>query len=149
VLLTDTVGFIQKLPTELIAAFRATLEELQEADLLLHVVDISHPNAFEQTQTVERTLADLGVGDRPVLLALNKVDLLRQPEGERVASLDEARALVEGAGPPPANVALVSAAKKWGLGELLSRVADGLDGRFGPSAAGSELLARTGRAPAV
>ncbi len=149
VLLTDTVGFIQKLPTELIAAFRATLEELQEADLLLHVVDISHPNAFEQTQTVERTLADLGVGDRPVLLALNKVDLLRQPGGDRVASIDEARALLQGAGPPPANVALVSAARRWGLDALLARVADGLDGRFGSTAAGSELLARNGRAESV
>ena len=149
VLLTDTVGFIQKLPTELIAAFRATLEELQEADLLLHVVDISHPNAFEHTQTVERTLADLGVGDRPVLLALNKVDLLTRPEGGRVASLDEARDLLQGAGPPPENVALVSAAKRWGLDVLLARVADGLDGRLGPTAAGSELLSPSGRTTAV
>ena len=76
VLLTDTVGFIQKLPTDLVAAFRATLEELAEADLLLHVIDISHPNAFEQTQAVDATLADLGVVERPRLLALNKVDLL-------------------------------------------------------------------------
>ena len=87
VLLTDTVGFIQKLPTELVAAFRATLEELSEADLLLHVVDIAHPNAFEQTQAVEATLQDLGVAERPTLLALNKVDLLRDDDGRRVAEL--------------------------------------------------------------
>src|SRR5512140_106302 len=65
VLLTDTVGFIQKLPTDLVAAFRATLEELEEADLLLHVLDIAHPNAFEQTQAVDATLTDLGVESRP------------------------------------------------------------------------------------
>lgn len=128
VLLTDTVGFIQKLPTDLVAAFRATLEELAEADLLLHVIDISHPNAFEQTQAVDSTLKDLGVEERPRLLALNKVDLLRDEDGEVVADYDEARALIHGAGAPPRNVVLVSAAKRWGLEMLLSRIADALDG---------------------
>ncbi|WP_373324340.1 GTPase HflX [Tepidiforma flava] len=65
VLLTDTVGFIQKLPTGLVAAFRATLEELEDADLLLHVVDIAHPNAYQHVQTVEATLRDLGVHESP------------------------------------------------------------------------------------
>ena len=74
VLLTDTVGFIQKLPTQLVAAFRATLEELTEADLLLHILDITHPNAAEQAETVSRVLGDLGLGDKPVLTALNKID---------------------------------------------------------------------------
>ena len=75
-LLTDTVGFIQKLPTDLIAAFRATLEEILEADLILHVVDASHPNVVEQSSTVGEVLDDLGAGNIPVLVALNKIDLL-------------------------------------------------------------------------
>src|SRR5690606_24348350 len=66
VLLTDTVGFINNLPTQLIAAFRATLEEISEASMLIHVVDVTHPNAREQVETVKRTLEDLGVDDRPV-----------------------------------------------------------------------------------
>ncbi len=76
VLLSDTVGFIQKLPTQLVAAFRATLEELLEADLLLHVVDATHPDAAEQAESVHHTLADLGVDTRPTITALNKIDLL-------------------------------------------------------------------------
>src|SRR3972149_5528220 len=75
-LFTDTVGFIQKLPTTLIAAFRATLEEIAAADLLLHVVDVTHPNAHEQAEAVKQTLADLEVEDMPVVTALNKIDLL-------------------------------------------------------------------------
>jgi GTPase len=74
VLFSDTVGFIQKLPTQLVAAFRATLEEIDEADLILHVLDITHPNAEQQNETVLETLADLGVDDRPILVALNKID---------------------------------------------------------------------------
>lgn len=128
VLLTDTVGFIQKLPTDLVAAFRATLEELAEADLLLHVIDISHPNAFEQTQAVDATLADLGVVERPRLLALNKVDLLKDADGRRIENYDEARTVIHGAGAPPRNVVLVSAEKRWGLGTVLDRIADALDG---------------------
>ena len=76
VLMTDTVGFIQKLPTGLVAAFRATLEELEEAAVLLHVVDISHPNAPEQVEVVEGIIRDLGHDKKPRVLALNKVDLL-------------------------------------------------------------------------
>jgi GTP-binding protein HflX len=75
-LFSDTVGFIQKLPTELVAAFRATLEEIHEADLLLHVVDITHSNARQQAETVMDVLTDLGVVDRPMIVALNKIDLL-------------------------------------------------------------------------
>ncbi|MGQ0602850.1 MAG: GTPase HflX [Anaerolineales bacterium] len=76
VLFTDTVGFIQKLPTTLVAAFRATLEEITEADLILHVVDITHPNARQQVQAVEETLAELNGHDVPTLLAFNKTDRL-------------------------------------------------------------------------
>lgn len=76
VLFTDTVGFIQKLPPEIVAAFRATLEEIAGADILLHVVDATHPNAKEQIEAVEDTLAELGVDHLPIVIALNKIDLL-------------------------------------------------------------------------
>ncbi len=79
VLLTDTVGFIQKLPTTLIAAFRATLEEVIEADLLLHIVDVSHPNALQHIDAVEDTLAEIDAAGMPRLLVLNKIDLLDGP----------------------------------------------------------------------
>jgi GTP-binding protein HflX len=75
-LLTDTVGFIQKLPTDLVAAFRATLEEVTEADVILQVLDTSSPAAEEQAETVEQVLSDLGAADKPRVVALNKVDLL-------------------------------------------------------------------------
>jgi GTP-binding protein HflX len=74
ILLTDTVGFIQRLPTMLVAAFRATLEEIAEADLLVHVLDITHPNAAEQAHTVEEVLKELGLGDKPRIVALIKID---------------------------------------------------------------------------
>ncbi len=73
-LFTDTVGFIQKLPTQLVAAFRATLEEIAEADVLLHVLDATHPNAREQARAVYETLEEIGAGDKPMVLALNKID---------------------------------------------------------------------------
>lgn len=79
-LFTDTVGFIQKLPTQLVAAFRATLEEINEADLLLHVVDISHPNAPAQYRAVQETLAEIEAAHIPVITAFNKIDRLREPE---------------------------------------------------------------------
>jgi GTPase len=79
-LFTDTVGFIQKLPTTLVAAFYATLEEIAEADLLLHLVDISHPNALNQFDAVQETLDEIGAGHIPTITALNKIDRLKQPE---------------------------------------------------------------------
>jgi len=82
-LLTDTVGFIQKLPTQLVAAFRATLEEIAEADLLLHVVDINHPNALAQWKSVQTTLEEINAAQIPCLTVLNKVDLLPDPERAR------------------------------------------------------------------
>lgn len=82
-LFTDTVGFIQKLPTQLVAAFRATLEEITEADLLIHVVDITHPNALAQWEAVNNTLADIGADHIPAITALNKVDILPDPEAAR------------------------------------------------------------------
>ena len=82
-LITDTVGFIQKLPTTLVESFHATLEEIVEADLLLHVVDISHPNALNQYEAVQQTLEELGADHIPTVTALNKVDQLRDPEAAR------------------------------------------------------------------
>jgi len=84
-LITDTVGFIQKLPTALIEAFHATLEEIVEADLLLHLVDISHPNALNQFNAVQETLDELGAHHIPAVTALNKVDRLRDPESAKDA----------------------------------------------------------------
>jgi len=83
VLFTDTVGFIQKLPTSLIASFRATLEEIADADLLLHVIDISHNNAIAQAEAVHETLIGIEAENIPVISILNKIDLLRDPEGAR------------------------------------------------------------------
>jgi GTP-binding protein HflX len=80
VLFTDTVGFIQKLPTMLVAAFRATLEEIAEADTLLHVVDATHPQATAQMESVQDTLAQLQVETIPTIVALNKVDRLDHPD---------------------------------------------------------------------
>jgi len=82
-ILTDTVGFIRKLPHELVAAFRATLEELQDADLLLHVVDASHPAIDEHMRAVDELLGELQVADRPTLLAFNKMDRVEGDLGAR------------------------------------------------------------------
>ncbi|MCD8101774.1 MAG: GTPase HflX [Alistipes sp.] len=73
-LLSDTVGFIRKLPTQLVESFKSTLDEVREADLLLHVVDISHPNFEEHIEVVKQTLQEIGAGDKPVFLVFNKID---------------------------------------------------------------------------
>ncbi len=73
-LMSDTVGFIRKLPTQLIESFKSTLDEVREADLLLHVVDISHPSFEDQIAVVKQTLADIGAGDKPTFLVFNKID---------------------------------------------------------------------------
>ena len=110
VLITDTVGFIKKLPTNLIAAFRATLEEITEADLLVHVVDITHNKAIEQSMAAASILQELGAGDKPTVMALNKID--RLPEGERSSDLlGEFR-----------NSLAVSAAQGIGLDKLLLKI---------------------------
>ncbi len=127
-LLTDTVGFIQKLPTQLVAAFRATLEELAEAGLLLHVVDITHPNAAEQSQTVEETLAELGLVGRPRVTVLNKVDLLRRQDGRPIEGLEGFREFEPSLRSWRPDAVLASAAKGWGLREVLERVEEALAG---------------------
>jgi GTP-binding protein HflX len=87
-LITDTVGFIQKLPTQLIAAFRATLEEINEADLLLHLVDITHRNAQSHWQSVQETLTLLNANEIPTITVLNKIDKLPDPELAKQMSLE-------------------------------------------------------------
>jgi GTPase len=113
VLLTDTVGFIQKLPTDLVAAFRATLEEVTEADLIIQVLDVSSPTVLDQAATVEKVLGDLGAVDKPRVVVLNKVDLL--------APLARRRAIGAVTSRYPDAVA-ISATKHSGLKELLGAV---------------------------
>jgi len=121
VLVTDTVGFIRKLPPIIVTAFRATLEELAEASLLLHVADLASHNAPEQCQAVEDILADLKLMEKPRITALNKIDLLFGND----KSWDEESAIdylsnQEDFGNE--NLALISAAKKWGLSHLLELI---------------------------
>ena len=117
-LLTDTVGFIQKLPTELVASFRATLEEMSEADVLVHLVDITHPNAEEQYSTVERTLADLGLADKPRVVAFNKIDRLAPLDG----ASHELQQIEDTLRQEHPEAVLISAAQKWNLDALLQAV---------------------------
>jgi len=106
VLVTDTVGFIRKLPHDLVASFRATLEETREADLLLHVIDASHPSWEEQREVVEEVLTEIGAQERPVLYVFNKIDAL---DAESVQALRE-RAAGEGI-----DAVFVSAVQPEGL----------------------------------
>ena len=113
-LLTDTVGFIQKLPTTLIAAFTATLEELKESDLILHVIDITHKNAFEHSQVVNDLLKDLDLQQKPKLLVLNKIDLLTED-------------IHQYSSPPPDiykdnNAIPISAYRRWGFDNLVESI---------------------------
>jgi len=116
-LLTDTVGFIHKLPPSIVAAFRATLEELTEADLLLHIVDITHHNAAEQFQTVKEILANLNLTNKPQITVLNKLDV--------AGSREEMNALVKNkySKPPDDTTIAISALKGWGLDMLLAKIA--------------------------
>jgi GTP-binding protein HflX len=125
-LLTDTVGFINKLPPQVVAAFRATLEELAEADLLLHVIDITHPNAAEQAETVERTLAELGLAAKPRIAVLNKVDRLMGGDGKAVWNEDEVYQLLPYVRQWQPRAVLVSALRGWGLDELLRQIEEAL-----------------------
>ncbi|MEA5078334.1 MAG: GTPase HflX [Anaerolineaceae bacterium] len=106
-LVTDTVGFIQKLPTQLVAAFQATLEEIAEADLLIHVVDITHPNALAQANSVNETLKKIHADHIPTIIALNKVDGLPDPEAARLIAENFP------------NAVAISALKGLGFNELM------------------------------
>jgi len=121
-LLTDTVGFIRKLPPQLVAAFRATLEEIAEADLVLHVLDASHPAVVEQSQTVLETLVQLRAANRPRLTVLNKVDQLDDPAAE-VPALAHELGLSGG-------YVAISAREGRGLDQLLEAIRDELQGRM-------------------
>ena len=135
-LLSDTVGFIQKLSPNVIAAFRATLDELDRADVLLHVIDVSHPKAPEQTEVVEQTLEELGLGDRPRLLVINKMDLLTGVSDSRDGGIggqfapDDFHWNSDDADAPPG--VLVSAEKGWNLDHLLSEMENQLVNLDGP-----------------
>lgn len=119
-LLTDTVGFINNLPTLVIAAFRATLEEINEASVLIHVLDITHPNAFEQAKTVASVLEEIGADDKPVVLALNKID---QIVPEIHGSLEDLKAGID----LPDRVVAISGASGYGIPELLTAVQELLE----------------------
>ena len=91
-LLTDTVGFIRKLPTDLVDSFKSTLDEVREADLLIHVVDISHPDFEEQIAVVDKTIADLGAGGKPTMIVFNKIDAytyIEKPEDDLTTKTKE------------------------------------------------------------
>lgn len=120
ILMTDTVGFIQKLPPAIVAAFRATLEELDEADILLHIVDITHRYAAEQNYAVENILKDLKLATKPTILVLNKIDLLVKEESG-LSMLKEQIIQEKGLGKAE-DVVLVSATRRWGFEALMEKV---------------------------
>ena len=113
VLLVDTVGFIRKLPHELVAAFRATLEEVTEADLLIHVVDLSSPDWYDQARAVYQTLEELGASEKPMVTAYNKTD--------RVDPVEVAAAVAR-----TPHAAAISAKTGYGLKQLLAVIEEAL-----------------------
>ena len=124
-LLSDTVGFIRKLPTQLVESFKSTLDEVREADLLLHVVDISHPNFEEQINVVKETLCEIGAGDKPVFLIFNKTDAFKYeqkqeddltPPTRENLSLDDIRNIWIAKAETPCI--FISAAKRDGIDKL-------------------------------
>lgn len=117
-LFTDTVGFIQKLPTQLVAAFHATLEEVTEADLLVHVMDITHPQVLRQAKAVRRTLETLHAAHKPIINVMNKIDLLPSSE-----------AMPDVASEFP-NAVAISALTGEGLPRLLARVEEILEAQM-------------------
>lgn len=102
-LLSDTVGFIRKLPTELIESFKSTLDEVREADILLHVVDISHPDFEEQINAVNATLADIGAKDKPIMMVFNKIDAYNYIEKSEYDFTEE----------KPENIPIEKLEKMW------------------------------------
>ncbi len=137
VLLTDTVGFIQKLPTTLVAAFRATLEEVNEADVLVHVVDVSNPLWEKQTAAVATVLDEIGCGDKPVITVFNKIDLVGFGTED----------LVGGAAEVKGDCVAISSTTGAGMQNFFEAVESALDGLLAPvdvllpyGGDGSELL---------
>jgi GTP-binding protein HflX len=124
ILVTDTVGFIRKLPPTIVKAFRATLEELAEATLLLHVVDVSSPEAAEQHQTVEGILKELGLQDKKSITVLNKIDRLIPDETSQEGGMES---IIAGLGlTPEENTVIISAAKGRGIPRLLEAISQAL-----------------------
>lgn len=118
ILLTDTVGFIRKLPYHLIASFKATLEEIVEADLLLHVLDANHPQVIEQEREVRKILEEIGAKDKKIIPVLNKIDLLDHPQV--LSRLEKTF---------PESVA-ISSLKKERLDQLLKKIMESLQNRY-------------------
>lgn len=128
-LLTDTVGFIRKLPPQLVESFKSTLDEVREADILLHVVDVSHPNFEEHYHTVNSTLADIGSADKPVIVVFNKVDAYRaEPTDPQDAEAGEEGDSFENlmrtwmAKVEAKDVVFISALKKRNIDELRDKM---------------------------
>jgi GTPase len=132
VLLTDTVGFIQRLPTTLVEAFRSTLEEVNQADLLVHVLDFTHPNAQEQTATVEQVLQELEANEKPTIFALNKIDMLVEKDSDLQNDASALSHQIMADYELPENYVPVSAAKGFGLDILLQRVEEMLENKLVP-----------------
>jgi len=120
-LLSDTVGFIRKLPTHLIESFKSTLDEIREADILIHVVDVSHPTLDDHISVVNQTLTDIGASDKPTLLVFNKVDLLEDEEElsveEKIKNLKNTYLNKE-----ENDVVFISAANKENIEELKTKL---------------------------
>ena len=113
-LLSDTVGFIRKLPTQLVESFKSTLDEVVEADLLLHVVDISHPDHEAQMASVNKTLGEIGAADKPTLVVFNKIDCMKAEDEEEADSQPVG----------PTGSLFISARQKSGIEQLRQRLYD-------------------------
>jgi GTPase len=124
-LLTDTVGFIRKLPTTLVECFKSTLDEIREADILLHVVDISHGASHEQIEVVNSTLAEIGAGDKPMIMVYNKVDAL--PEEERLELLEAG--VPELSEQPIADRVFISATQRENIEALRKKLTEQVEKR--------------------
>ncbi len=132
ILLSDTVGFIRKLPPAIVSAFRATLEELEDANLLLNIVDFSSPYAAEESQTVEDVLKDLELSEKRRITVLNKIDRLfdiNMVKNEQEA-IDSLRSLHPESNP---DTVFTSATKKWGLAALLKHIGEIVGPQTGPT----------------
>lgn len=128
-LLADTVGFIRKLPHQLVESFKSTLEEVREADLLLHVVDVSHPAFEEQIQVVNQTLIEIGAGDKPVILVMNKSDAIamKREEDDEISTDDLRKTWMSKMNRP---VVFISGLKKINLDELREMVYQRVAGMY-------------------
>lgn len=127
VLLTDTVGFIQRLPTGLVEAFRSTLEEVNEADLLIHVLDFTHLNAQEQSETVEDVLRDLGADSKPRIMALNKIDMMIEEDLSNGIDLATISQHISKEFELPEDYVPISAQNGLGMDALLAKIQTMLD----------------------